>query len=409
MRRLAYFAIILASVALIYTWRTNHDTPPRLATGFPFINELVAGINPYKLARDIVALSCIESELIDAGTIKINCASKITTDITLAEAFRLADQTIARSRKSIASWKFSEKKPLQSIAQKYHFKVSTQPAPAEALAIYDFAVNRILVRRLLESLAQGIKNGTIRSEELKQVGRQGIDMIDGYVANIFQPKLIEIVEKMRSPQNATLLYIAIGCGSAEKDVSLISALRQHYSELTVFPYCLDPYQSPKNHPMVRLGGVLDTTPLAKGETLIARAEKALGNASHLSLVVGHYAFHHIGQSFPAFLESIGQAPLMLLETYTPSPWMLSSFQRSRKIGIDLLMNLGLDTLRGNNWVADALAHQKADIFQVYYLHEELINAYQDAADITWLDTNKMVLSIVPKSRRSITKSSANTK
>jgi hypothetical protein len=347
--------------------------------------------------------------LIDANIRKINCATTIAPTILLRDAFRIADQTIARSRNNIASRKFSEKTSLQSIAQKYHFKVSTQPSAAEALAIYDFAINRILVKRLLESLARGIENGTIRTEDLMQVGKQGIAIIDGYVENTFKPVMMRTVKRLRNTQKSTLLYIAIGCGSAEKDVYLVAELRKRFPAMKVFPYCLDPYQSAKNHAIIKAGGVLDTTPLTEGETLITRAEKALGNTPHVSLVVGHYAFHHIGQSFPAFLENIGHAPLILLETYAPQLLRFSSFQRSRKIAVDLLTNLGLDALRNNHWVTNAMQNPKEDMFQVYYLHEEIINAYSDSADISWLEPNKIVLSIIPESTRHITENSANTK
>jgi len=390
---IAFFYLLVQLSALT---QPTAPVAPKDKPRFPFLTTVIEDMDAKGFAKDVQTLSCNEAALIAKDARRKNCAVKIADTLSIYDAFTLADGMIARSRASIAAQNFAADAPLRAIAAPFHFKVATRASAKEALAIYDFAINNILVKHLLKALQIALDTQQINMATLRAQGANGIEFVGSEMQDTFFPKMESFIQQRLKHPNHTLLYIAVGCGTAEKDVQFLTRMHKHHPKTKLFPYCLDPYQSPQNHAFVEAGGVLDTQPLAAGETIITRAQKALGKTPHIAVVTGHYAFHHIGQSFPSFLEDVGDAPVILFETFTNKEWLTSSYKRARKIGVDLLMNLGLDELRGDHWVKDAIAKQDQNIFQVYYLHSEILDSYSKEAQVTWLARGSMMLTIAPE-------------
>ena len=96
------------------------------------------------------------------------------------------------------------------------------------------------------------------------------------------------------------------------------------------------------------------------------------------ILVGHYAFHHLGQSFDYFRHVSEGIPTILYESLVNDNWATTYQKRQRMLIFDILMNYGFDHLYDNNWVR-AAAHENANYFQVHYINK---NHLDDAVTIT---------------------------
>ena len=340
---------------------------PAIAKPLPHYNALIKASNQQAIAADILAIGCMEFPL-DNDTKKMHCQSPHGTRLELA---RTVDPAIQAARKSILKHiSEADTEKLRTLSQKVGFHLASPIDKHEALALYDFMVNQVIIKQLLQGLNKLLDAKSLDHASLANFAKEAANMAEVNIHDAFYTQLRTILNAaVKKQQNIKkILYASFGCGSASKDIQAIRQLREEFLKHHVTAYCIDPYQSAKNHPITEFG-VLDTKPLRDGESLRERIRMHI-NDENIMVLTGHYAFHHLGQSFGYFRKISAGIPTLLYETIVDEHWFSSFIPRQRTIAYDILMNHGFDHATQNDWVASA-AKKNASFFQVYYLSDTL--------------------------------------
>lgn len=237
-----------------------------------------------------------------------------------------------------------------------------------ALARFDAEVNQLLIREILVLAGEGLRDGWLSPAAWEEeADRLEGAVMEWQVKRFVIPAMLADLAPLLEGKKGALLYVAVGCGQGGKDIATKAAIERDHPQMRVRLYCLDPYQKAAGHPFTKAGGVLDTQALAPGESLLGRARARTG-AANASIVVGHYAFHHLGLDYRQFRRMVkGSDAVYLFESLPADEVYDDMGRRAMRLARDVLVNFGFDGRHGTRWVSSAMAAPEERIFTAYYL------------------------------------------
>ena len=130
-----YVHLFLAVCLSIFGAKSAWSSPP------PNMDDLIAATDQQAMAADVLAVGCIHFPLSDSVKTQ-QCVSPVGSRIDLA---RTVDKAVSAARNDIAQhYTPKNEATMRAMAKKAGFQLAKPLDATEALALYDFMVNRVM-------------------------------------------------------------------------------------------------------------------------------------------------------------------------------------------------------------------------------------------------------------------------